>query len=134
MFSFDVSWVGVILATVASVIIGATWYSPAIFGSFWARSLGYDESSLTPSPLNYGGAVLVAFVMSLILAVFIKQLPVTGIIDGAKVGFMAWLGFVAPVLFSGVIWAGKPILVYLIDVGCNLVILVAAGAILGFLR
>jgi len=134
MLTTDVSWIGVILATVASVIIGGFWYAPKLFGSIWANAHNFDKDSLKPSPLNYGGAVLVAFVTTLILAMFIKYLPVTSIYDGAQVGFFAWLGFIATSQFSGVVWAKKPWLAYAIDVTCELVILVVAGAILAFFK
>ena len=134
MVSFDVSWIGVILSTVASVVIGGFWYSPSVFGSFWARSHLFDINSLKATPLALGGAVLIAFIETLVLGVLIKYLPVTSILNGAYVGFLVWLGFVATTQFSGVIWAKKPLGAYLVDIGCALVTLVVAGAILAFFK
>jgi hypothetical protein len=134
MVTFDVSWVGVILATVATVIIGGFWYSPALLGPFWARSHLFDLNVLKPSPISYGLAVLGAFVEALVLGVLIKYLPVTSILNGAYVGFLVWLGFVVTTQFSAVIWAKKPLGAFAVDITCYLITLVVSGAILAFFK
>lgn len=132
MFSVDVSWIGVVLATVASVIIGAFIYSPKVLGSIWCRAYGWDADQLKPSPLHYGGAVLVAFVMSFFLAVLLKALHITSVWQGVETGFIIWIGFIVPTFFSGVIWSKKPLMAYGVDIVCELAILVVSGFILAF--
>lgn len=134
MFHLDVNWLGVILATVLTVVIGGFWYSPALFGNIWAKSHGFDTNTLKPSPISYGAAVFVGFLICLILGAFIRVLPVGSLYDGAKVGFFVWLGFIASTQFAGVIWAGKSIVSYFIDVGYYLVSLVLAGIVLALFR
>lgn len=134
MFSYDVSWIGVVIATAVSVAIGAFVYSPNVLGSIWVGSHRFDTSSLKPSPLTYGGAVIVAFILSFFLAVFIKALLLTSVWQGAQVGFFVWLGFIVPTLFSGVIWAKKPLIAYVVDITSFLLIFVATGLILAFFR
>ncbi len=40
MFNLAANWIGVVIAAVASMIIGMTRYNPKIFGKVWASYTG----------------------------------------------------------------------------------------------
>jgi hypothetical protein len=54
--------------------------------------------------------------------------------EGLLVAFLIWLGFIVTTQYSAVIWAKKPLNVFLCDIGCELLSLLAMGAILSLWR
>lgn len=131
---YDVNWVAVIFVALLNIAMGALWYSPKVFGTLWARAHNMGELSLRPSIWQYTGAVIVALVTAWVLAVFINLLQPADLPEAAGLAFLIWLGFVAATSFSGVIWAGKPIITYVIDTLFELIALVVMTCILAFWR
>ncbi len=133
-----VNWLAVAACVVASIIIGSIWYSPRVFYKPWLATLGRKyEDRPGAAGGNMVGMYVFTILASLVEAVSLAfVLPVMGMGAsgagaGAMVGFMIWLGFVAPTnlvnkLFSGQGWKG-----WLIEAGEHLVYLLVAGAILG---
>ena len=45
-----VNWIAVIVATVAAFILGAVWYSKALFGNQWMQEVGLTEETIAAGP------------------------------------------------------------------------------------
>jgi hypothetical protein len=70
-----------------------------------------------------------SLIMSFILANFVQVAGALSLIDGMSVAFWAWLGFAVPLLLNEVLWQSKPMKLYLINIGYQLVSFVLMGAI-----
>src|SRR5438876_10255690 len=83
MVSFDVSsfnWIAIVLAGVSAWIIGASWFSPPVFGRRWMAALGLkQEQHGNPAP-----GVVAARVISIIGATFVRW--VIGVAGATSVG------------------------------------------------
>lgn len=125
---------GVLIAGIASVLIGWAWYSPVLFGGAWMRMVG-----MTPEMAERGkkrmhvmaliglaAAMLIAWVMSYVGLL----LGVYDWFGGIELGFWCWLGFVAPTMLGMVLWEQKPFRLYLITAGYWLVSFVVMALIL----
>ncbi|MCE5315759.1 MAG: DUF1761 domain-containing protein [Parachlamydia sp.] len=127
----DVNLLAVLVSGLLSIVIGGLWYSPKLFGSKWL-----ELSNVNPEECKgrmgkcYLGAFILGLIMSFVLALFVKAAHAQTALDGAKVGFWAWLGFGATIPFSAVLWEKKPVALYLIHTGCLLVTLLVIGALL----
>jgi len=44
----ELNWLAVIVGAVAYFALGALWYSPALFGRQWQRSIGWDPEQRLP--------------------------------------------------------------------------------------
>lgn len=128
-------------AAVASMILGFAWYSPVLFGKPWMKLMGYTEKSLKEAQAKMGpmyalsflGALVMAYVLSHVstLSAAFFQYPLqTAAISS---GFWMWLGFVAPVQMTDVIFGDKKWKLYAINTGYQLVSLLLMGAIIGYL-
>lgn len=126
----------VLVATIFQVALGAFWYSPFFLGKIWTQKHGFsmEESQAQTGKIAYVVALFIALVTSAVLAVIVLQTQAVTASAGAKTGFLCWLGFVATTMLSGVIWAKKPIVAYLIDVVFLLVVLTLNGAIIATFR
>jgi hypothetical protein len=129
-----VNWVAVIVATVAGIIIGFVWYAPPVFGRRWARASGIDlPQPGQVQPSTYIGAVVTALVTAYVLAVLSRGLGAATPVDGAMVGVVVWLGFVATWLASGVFFERRSTEWWAINAGQAVVSLAIMGAIIGYL-
>ena len=129
----SVSLISVLGATVASIAVGFVWYGP-LFGKQWSELMGQPQEALPAQRQKSMGKsyVLMAIgslIMSFILANFVQVTGALSLIDGMSVAFWAWLGFAVPLLLNEVLWQSKPMKLYLINIGYQLVSFVLMGAI-----
>ena len=122
----------VLVAAVASAVIGAVWYSPFMFGNAWMRLLGRSEEEVKKG--NPKRAMIGSFITTLItayvLAMFVGYIDASTPTDGLQLGFWVWLGFVATVGFNTVLFEGKPRRLYLINATYQLISLLVMAMIL----
>ncbi|HWZ82189.1 MAG TPA: DUF1761 domain-containing protein [Terriglobales bacterium] len=128
---------GVLVASVATMVIGFLWYSPVLFARPWMRLMGYDpddKAKLAEMQKGAGkmyGITFVATVLSaVVLAKIIDLTSVNTILYGMKVGVGVWLGFVMTVQLTGALFTRQPMKLFLINTGYQLVCYMAMGAIL----
>lgn len=131
---FDVNWLAVIVVALLNVAMGALWYSPKAFGRLWTRAHNFSEGMLQPTAWHYLGAVIVGLITAWVLAVFVNLVNPMTMGEAAGMAFLAWFGFVAATSLSGVIWAKKPVMAYVIDSAFELLALVVMTCILTFWR
>lgn len=131
----DVNYVAILVCGVAAMIIGSVWYGP-LFGKTWTKLVGLTkedfEKGKKTMPQTYGMMFAAALVTSFVLAVIIESVGVVpGPITGMMGAFWVWLGFVAAIKLSDVLFEKKPLKLYFIEIGYYFVFLMVAGAILG---
>lgn len=117
------------------MIVGFLWYGP-LFGKIWMRL-----SEITPDPAKakeMGLSYFLTFIGSLAMSYILSQFMVvvgaySDVARGLMVGFLSWLGFVAPVTLGTVLWEGKSWRLWILNNGHYLVALLVMGAVLGAL-
>ncbi len=130
-----VNYIAVVAATVVAMILGYAWYSPMLFGNRWIKLMGFSASDMKKGQKDMGKTmaygVIVALVTAWVLAQFIGMLGAKTLVDGALVGVLAWIGFVATVMANDVIYGGKNTELYTLNAGYQLVALALMGAVIG---
>ena len=132
MFTLDLNWWAILLSALVYFIIGMTWYSPLLFGNIWMKLSGIKmDKNKKP---NMTKPIIVAILSNLVLVFVLSNLNsllgYASFMEGAWLGFFVWLGFVAPIAIEKILWEGKPVKLYLINVIYHLVGLLIAGGIL----
>ncbi len=133
MLQMPVNYLAILAASVASMIIGGLWYSPVLFAKKWMALTGMTEDQMKnvkPGPL-YAQAFVAALVTYFVMAHFVSYAGANTFLLGAKTGFWCWLGFITTVQFTNNLFSTKPIQLYVLDTGYQLVTALVAGAILG---
>ena len=130
-----INYLAVLVAAVASMVIGMAWYSPFLFGKMWMQLSGITEAKIKEAKKkgmaqSYVMAFVGSLVMSYVLAHFVQYAGATDVMGGLMAGFWAWLGFIATVLLGSVLWEGKPVKLYVLNIAEYLVALLVMGAIL----
>ncbi len=125
----------IIVSAVIGMIIGGTWYSPALFGSAWTKLAGITPGQIRAAKkkgmgknyaLQFIGTLILAFVLSAV----VNWADAHTFGQGASVGFWLWIGFILPIHLSSVLWQGKSWKLYWINVMHYLVLLIILGGIL----
>jgi len=132
-----VNLLSVLVSAIATMVLGFLWYSPMLFAKPWMVLMGYDpndKAGLEEMRKSAGKSYAVSFLASLlsafVLAKIIHVSTVNTALYGMKIGFAIWLGFVATVQLTEVLFAKKPAKLYLINTGYQFVCYLAMGAIL----
>lgn len=123
------------------MVVGFLWYGPYLFGKQWMALMGYTQKSMEAAKKEMGKTYAISFVASLLMAYVLSHVmtmsinffhyePVT---TGLTSGFWMWLGFVAPVQLTEVLFGGKNFKLYAINTGYQLVALLAMGVVLGMM-
>jgi Protein of unknown function (DUF1761) len=79
----------------------------------------------------YSIAMLASLLSAFVLGKVIDGLTVNTARYGLKVAFAVWLGFVATVQLTDTLFGKKPVKLFLINTGYQLVCYLAMGAIIG---
>lgn len=133
----SVNWIAIAVATVASMAIGAAWYSG--LSKPWIRANGFSEEQVkaiekNDTPIIYVIAAICHVVMAFILSGVIIHAGGDSITmgDGLLTAVLLWLGFVLTSMTVNHRFQFKPWSLTLIDSGHYLVVMLAQGAIIGW--
>ena len=111
----SINYWAVVVSAVASMVIGFLWYGP-IFGKLWIRLMAFTPEAMEAAKAKgmtkeYLLTMLGSIAMSCVLAhslIFAgSYLNIAGLSAAFHVAFWSWLGFIAPVTLSNVLWEGK---------------------------
>ena len=134
METVPINYFAVVVAAAAMMALGFAWYGP-LFGKQWAQLSGLTMGPDTkPKPITLVLMIISTLLMSFVLAhalIFASAYTqIFGIGAGLQAGFWNWLGFIAPVTLSAVLWEHKPWKLWAIHSGYYLVGLCIMGIIL----
>ena len=132
----QLNYLAVLVAAIAVFILGAVWYSPALFAKKWMSLQGKTEAEMKAGVhLPMAAMLFISFlcglVLTLALAVLLHHYSQMNAMRGAMIGALSWLGFVAATSFTTSLFSSRPTRLWLIDAGYHLASLVVAGMILG---
>jgi hypothetical protein len=124
----------VLAAGLSSLILGALWYSPALFGAAWMRESGVTEEKAKGA--NMAKTMTLAFLLAVVgAAVFAMFLgPTTTPVFGVSVGFAAGLCWVAGSFGINYLFEQRSLKLFLIYGGYHRLQYTLIGLILGSWR
>jgi hypothetical protein len=133
MRELHLQFLPILTAAIAKMALGALWYSNALFFQPWIRMSGISEA---PVKEGLPKALVVDFIGSLLMALALFHAIHWGeaephnLVVGLFVAFLCWLGFVAFTGINIVTYEHKPLKLYLLNSGYQLVSMLIMGVIL----
>ena len=125
--------VAALAAGVVSMVIGAIWYSPAVFGKIWMREIGMKETdAMAGSGMAqaYGITFVGALLMGYVTAVVVHFAGASTAMEGLEVGLLLWLGFAVTIPLNDVVFGKKTTTLYMLNAAYYLVVLGINGILL----
>lgn len=133
----SINFLAVGVSAVAVFMLGGVWYT-ALFGKKWADLHGIGAEAQAAAAKRMPGVFALLFAAYVVMAMGVAVIaPMTGAttaLQGAGLGALLWIGVGAPVAFTNMLPTGKPLGIFLIDTGYQLLSLVMTGAVVAAWR
>ena len=132
----SINYWAVIVSAVAYMVLGALWYSPALFGNAWMRGIGKTKEQVTAdfSPVNYFIGFLTAFLASYGIARLMVWIKGSSIYDGITIGLLAGVCFVLAAMAVNDTFEKRPTGLTVINALYHIVGFIVIGIIVGAWR
>lgn len=129
-----INYLAVVGAAVLSMVIGSLWYGP-IFGKMWLGLMGFGPEKMEEMKKKnmsklYACALVGSLATAYVLAHFVSVWGAVDISGAFQLAFWIWLGFVATVMLSSVLWEGKSWKLYCLNAAYQLVTLFGMALVL----
>jgi len=126
----DINWLAVVVASVSSFALGGIWYGP-LFSRAWMNLTGMtkEKGAEASMVLTFGGT----FALNLLIAIAIAMLtgPHAGWHAGLHAGLFSALFFVATSIGVIYLFEQRPLRLWLINAGYQVVNFAIMGSIIG---
>lgn len=128
-----VNYAAIFVASIVALIISFIWFGP-IFGKTWMKIKGITPKQAAAGkkdmPKNMIAYFIGLLVMNFVLAHFLGYVGATNISEALMTGALLWLGFIATVLFAGMLWEKMPSKLFAINLFHYLVVLLVSSGII----
>lgn len=126
-----VNWLAVFVASIIAFLLGGLWYSPKLFGKLWMQDVGLTEESAAEgnSAVIFGGSFVLIFIAATLLAYLLGSEG--NWLLGLHTGFMIGIGWVATAYGVTYLFERRPMRLFFINAGYNVVLFAIMGTILG---
>ncbi len=122
------NYLAILVAAIASMIMGSIWYSKILFANAWIKLSGAKEMKLDVKSMIM--MFISTLVMGVVIAFLIGRLRITTPRLGFIFGLVTWLGFVATTTLGTVLWDKKPWKLYFLNNGYNLLSMIVMSLII----
>jgi len=128
----EMNYLAILTATFITMILGALWYSPLLFGNQWMKLMGFTAEQLKKegSAKEMMISVITSFVEAVVLASLIIMTGADTLFRGIHLGLMIGIGFIAMVTLSNAMFNKTPIQVWLMGAGYRVLYFMINGALL----
>jgi hypothetical protein len=128
-----VNWLAVLVSALAYFMLGALWYSKALFGTKWAQLVGMDMNDPEKGK-GMGKMMAGTFVLIIItcigLAFLVNRMDLFVFASGIKLGLLTGICFATTAVAISFIYESRPTGLYFIDCGYHLLGHIIAAIIL----
>ncbi len=102
----ELNWLGIIVATLIGMFLGAFWYSPVAFGNAWMRCLGKTKETLGKQTGPLVGSIFASLLTAIGVAVLFLLTNVASFSAAAGIGIVLGLLIIFPALLSDNLFCG----------------------------
>jgi hypothetical protein len=127
---FHVNFWAVLASAASQWILGALWYGK-VFSNRWKLLVGFEENKRPKfAALGMVSSIMSCLVLSFALANLVEWVGAVRYSQGVSVGFVSWLGFIAPPMITQHIYEARPFKLFAINGGYWLFAMAFGGSIL----
>lgn len=127
----NINYFAVLTATFITMLLGAIWYSPILFGNIWMKLMGFNEEQLKKegSAKEMMISVFTSFIEAVVLASLIIMTGTDTLFQGIHLGAMIGIGIIAMVNLSNAMFNRVPVKLWAIGSGYRLIYYMLNGAL-----
>ena len=133
-FFSHLNWLAVAVSAVAYFMLGAIWYSKALFANTWIKATGIDMSK-PDAKSGVGGIMAMTFILEFVvcigIAILVYRLNLGGnLMSGIKLGVLTGVCFSSIGICISYLYQSKPKVLSFIDGGYHVIGNIIAAVIL----
>ena len=127
----QINYLAVVVASIASFVIGGLWYSNLMFAKIWMKESGMTEEKAKQTSMVkvFGLSYLLSLIICFNLAAFLG--PQSDLKWGLIAGALTGIGWVATSFGINYLFEHRSLKLFLINAGYFAVTFIIAGGILG---
>jgi len=125
-----VNSLSVIIAAIAAMVLGMSWYTPKTLGKLWMKLANVDSNKKDGMAWRPLVGLLSYAVMAYVLATIFELTGTIGLNSGLYIAFLLWLGFVGTTTLGSFLWERKPFNLWLLNNTYNLLALLLMAWVL----
>lgn len=134
----SVNYLAIILAALASRVVGYSWYSPSILGKVWQQFIKLPAKSIKKDTLAdnikaFSLAIISAYVLYYFVAMFNHYFTTSWLSASLNTSFLIWVGFVLTTHLTKDIFEKRDIRFSGITIGHHLFEFMAMGLAIGLM-
>jgi hypothetical protein len=138
----EVNYVAVVLAGLSTMVVGAVWYNPKVFGTLWSKLTKVDlDAPITSSQLamKFGGVFVASLVTAFVLAHFVflsydfYKSDYSYLETALITGVWAWLAFTVARIFTHDAFEGRRKKLTLLNAAHEFVTFIVMALIIGLM-
>ena len=134
IFSSNLNYVAILVATVMSFLIGWLWYSPLLFGKPWMEAMGLTQEKIKQQQAEGGMGKMMAigFCLAFLTAFYLAHFAVPGMEVGTTIkwALFSWLGLVVTTNASDYLWGKRSMKLFMINMAHHAVVITAVSVLL----
>ena len=132
----EINWLGVVLATIVSMLVAVVWYNDLVVGKPWRKLTGVTEKDSqkagnTPMVIVLIANILTAIALAAAISITAAFFNDDSILLALAVGFMTWLAFSATTLITHNTFEMKPMKLTNINNGFQLLLFLSMSLVIG---
>ena len=131
-YVYELNWLAVLVAACVGMLVNAAWYSDALFGKTWMKSVGLKKKDVEKPGVEL--TLVIAFITLIIAsattAVLLNVLDITGALNGVLFGVLAGFGLIVTTSGMHKLFEQRPFSHFAITAVGDLLTMAAIGAIL----
>ena len=139
--NIEVNYLAILVAGVATMVVGFLWYGPMLFAKPWMKLMGHTKETMEKEKANMGKTYGTSFVLALVTAYVLSHVMslsqnfyhYDAVMTGLTSAFWMWLGFIMPVQATDVLFGSKKFKLFMINTGYQLASVLVMGVVLGVL-
>ncbi len=131
----NINYLAVLASAVIQWLLGWLWYS-LLFAKPWKAAVGHKggEDAKSGTALAMASSFIASFILCFVLAHTVSWVSGITFSEGAFVGLVCWLGFMALPMSAQHIYERRPFNLFAINVSYWLVCMVISGGVLAVWR
>lgn len=117
----ELSYLSILVASLASMGVGFLWYSPLLFGTQWIAAQGMTKKEFEAQThavdmrLVLSSSFVVTLLQASVLAVAFELLKLDTALQAGVISALAWLGFAAPVQLNKVLFGKDSLKLWVLE-------------------
>jgi hypothetical protein len=132
----EINYIAVLLATLSSMIVGAIWYTPRVFGDYWMKQSGVTPSGNSRDAIGpIATTVVVSFITAWVLAgaayLSFDFYGGSFLVNSLLTGLILWAGFTAARFITHDAFDKRPVGLTVLNVAHELVTILIMALIIG---